>query len=407
MHGSVGLLEGIVCWNRTVERREESHLVASDIRTFESDNGSGEGLDRFMSLPPTLFIHGATNEDATVELLVLEAIGAKAARPLRVLSIAGCGTHVVTMCSSPHVDFIDAVDVAPPQLQLGALIGAAVEALSSAEELARFIGNSGEASERTHLYARVRESLAPEIAKFWDDNAATIEAGILQCGGTERLFASVRGHLPTPSLEELAKRPDAVVMAFRAGLTVQSMEDHIGQLPRAAAETLVEGLVPVVAAQLSARLAECAAGEPDFMVELMVHGSFAMTPISSRPQFLRPGVFAAAKQNGCGVGRVAWHEGPLQVVGPKLAAATGPYDLVDMSNILPLDSPDDDRVIIEAIANAVDPGGTLLCRGGQSPGTLARAFIECGLDVDKDLTARALQAESSFLHTDVCVATAR
>jgi hypothetical protein len=185
------------------------------------------------------------------------------------------------------------------------------------------------------------------------------------------------------------------------------MEEHIGGLPRAVAERLVEQLVPVVAVQLSARLAECADGDPDFMVGLMVHGSFAMAPIWSRPQFLRPDVFAAVKQNGCGADRVAWHEGPLQVVGPELARATGPFDLVDMSNILPLDSPDDDHAIIEDIKKAVGPGGTLLCRGGRSPGTLARAFIECGLDIDEDLSTQALQAESSFLHTDVCVATAR
>ena len=360
-----------------------------------------------MALPPTLFIHGATNEDATVELLVLEALGAKAARPLRVLSIAGCGTHVVTMCSSPLVDFIDAVDVASPQLKLGALIGAAVEASSSAEELALFIGNSGEASERGDLYPRVREFLDADLAEFWDANVATIQAGILQCGGTERLFASVREQLPTQNLQELAKQPDAVAAAFRAGLTVQAMEEHIGGLPRAVAERLVEQLVPVLAVQLSARLAETADGDPDFMVELMVHGSYAMAPIRSRPQFLRPDVFAAAKQNGCGADRVTWHEGLLQVVGPERAEATGPYDLVDMSNILPLDSPDDDHAIIKDISRAVGPGGTLMCRGGRSPGTLARAFIECGMDIDEDLSARALRAESSFLHTDICVATAK
>jgi hypothetical protein len=360
-----------------------------------------------MALPPTLFIHGATNEDATVELLVLEALGAKASRGLRVLSIAGCGTHIVTMCSSPHVERVDAVDVAPPQLKLGALIGAAVEALSSAEELALFIGNSGEASERRELYPRVREYLAADLAEFWDANAATIQAGILQCGGTERLYTGVRKHLPTQNLQELAKQPDAVTAAFRAGLTVQAIEDHIGGLPRAVTECLVERLAPVVSAQLSARLAESADGDPGFMVELMVHGSYAMAPISSRPQFLRPDVFAAAKQNGCGADRVAWHEGPLQVVGPELAGATGPFDLVGMSNILPLDSPDNDHAIINDIKKAVGPGGTLLCRGGQPPGTLARAFIKCGLDVDEDLNAQALQAESSFLHTDICVATAK
>ena len=52
------------------------------------------------------------------------------------------------MSSSSAVGHIDAVDVAPTQLKVAALINAAIEALSSPEELARFIGNSGENSER-------------------------------------------------------------------------------------------------------------------------------------------------------------------------------------------------------------------------------------------------------------------
>ena len=362
-----------------------------------------------MALPPTLFNHAAHNEDATVELLVLDALGAQAGRPLRVLSIAGCGTHVVAMCSSPHVARVDAVDVAPSQLKLGALVGAAVEALSSAEELAVFIGNSGDASERKEFYPQVRQFLDADLARFWDANAATIEAGLLRCGGVERCFAIVREHLPTRDLRELARQPDAVAAAFRAGMTVQAMEEQMVGVPRAVIEFMVERGIPKVAAQFSARLAECANGNPDLMVELMLHGTFAMTPIPSRPQFLRSNVFAAIKRSGCGRDRIAWHEGPLQVVGQQLARDTDPFDLVDMSNILNLEAPDDARAIIESVKKAVRPGGALLCRASldQSPGTLAQAFTECGMDVNEDLSDRAREAESSFLHNEVCVATTR
>ena len=54
-------------------------------------------------LPPTLFNFSTHNEDAAVEMLVVDALGGSAGRALRVLSVAGCGTHVVTMCSSPDV----------------------------------------------------------------------------------------------------------------------------------------------------------------------------------------------------------------------------------------------------------------------------------------------------------------
>ncbi len=359
--------------------------------------------DAVMALPPTLFDFAAYNEDATVELLVLDALVAAAPRPLRVLTVAGCGTHAVTMCSSPHVERVDAVDIVPPQLKLGALMSAAVEASSSPEELAVFIGNSGEASDRRAVYPRVRAFLDADVAEFWDANTATIEAGVLRCGGTERSLASVRAHFPTQDLPALAGQPDAIAAAFRAGFTVQALEDQMVGMPREAMEAMAQHGPQMMAAFLTARLAECADGDPDLMVELVVRGSFAMTPIASRPQFLRPGVFAAIKQNGCGRDRIAWHEGPIQVVGQALARDTGPYDLVDMSNFLSADSPDA-HAIIEGIQGAVRPGGTLLSRGTRPPGTLARAFTECGLEVDEALSARALDAESSFLHNEVYVA---
>jgi hypothetical protein len=360
-----------------------------------------------MVSPPTLFNHGAQNEDATVELLVLDELGAKADQPLRVLTVAGCGTHVAAMCSSPDVGQIDAVDVAPSQLKLAALVNAGVTALSSPEELAIFIGNSGEVSARRNLYRRVRPFLDADLARFWDTNAATVEAGVLRCGGTERLFASVREHLPTQNLRELATQPDAIAAAFTAGFTLQVAEDNMLGLPKVAIDYIVEHGVPAAAAQLSARLADCADGDPDLMVELIIRGSFAMAPVSSRPQFLRPDVFAAIKHNGSSPDRVAWHDGPLQLIGPTLAQDTGGFDLVDMSNILNLDSPDDARKITEDLKKAARPGGALLCRGDQPPGALSRIFTDCGLEVDEDMSARALGAESSFLHNEVCVATAQ
>jgi hypothetical protein len=360
-----------------------------------------------MISPPTLFNHGAQNEDASVELLVLDELGARVDQPLRVLTVASCGTHVAAMRSSPDVGQIDAVDVAPSQLKVAALVNAGVTALSSPEELAIFIGNSGEVWERQDLYGRVRPFLDANLAEFWDTNAATVEAGVLQCGGTERLFASVREHLPTQNLAVLATQPDAIASAFRAGFTAQVAQDNMLGLPKVAIDYIVEHGVPVAAAQLNARLADCADGDPDLMVELILRGSFAMAPVSSRPQFLRPDVFAAIRDNGSSPDRVTWHDGSLQLVGPAVAQHAGGFDLVDMSNILNLDSPDDARKIIEDLKKAARPGGTLLCRGDKPPGALSRVFTDCGLEVDEDMSARALQAESSFLHNEVCVATAR
>jgi S-adenosylmethionine:diacylglycerol 3-amino-3-carboxypropyl transferase len=357
------------------------------------------------SLPKPLFNFGTHNEDATVERLLLDALGTQEKRRLRVLSVAACGTHALTMCGSPDVERVDAVDVAGTQLELGALYRGAVESLSSVEEFAVFIGNSGEDSERAAMFPRVREHLGPKAGAYWDAHLDTVAAGVMHAGGAERCYSLVRDALPSSDLAELAKNPDAITAAFREGMTVAAMEELMVGMPRPAMEHMVEHGVPQIAAQANRRLAEVAGKAPDFIVELILRGSFPMEPIAARPRFLQPEIFAEIRQNGCGPDRLAFHEGPLQVVGPALAAEHGAYDFVDMSNILDMAPPDQAVPTIEGIKGAVRSGGSILCRAHKAPGSLAPLFEAAGLKVNTELSERAAAAESSFFIGDVCVAT--
>ncbi len=357
------------------------------------------------SLPPTLFNFATHNEDAAVEMMIIDELGAGARQPLRALMVAGCGTHAVAMCSSPDVASIDAVDVAPGQLQLAGLIRAGYEALESPEQLALFLGNSGSVEERRALYPKVRERTGPAVGAFWDQHLATIEAGVIACGGAERCQTVMRAHLPTDDFVALSKDPEAVLAALRAGMTLDMLKQNIVGMPLPAMEALAEHGVPMIAAQASQRLLECAGKEPDFTLEFILHGQFPMEPVAARPLFLQPEVFAAARQNGCGPDRLSFHEGPLQAVGPHLAQQKGGYDLVDCSNILDMAPPEAVATIVREVASAARPGGTILCRGHKPPGTLAELFRACDLKVDDELSRRGLALESSFFMTEVCVAT--
>jgi len=273
----------------------------------------------------------------------------------------------------------------------------------SPDELAAFLGNTGEPQERAAMYPRVRKELSSESAAFWDEHVDTVEAGILHCGGAERCYATVRSHLGTDDLTRLAQQPEVVAAAFRAGLTIEAMETHMSGMPRPAMQHMVEHGVPAIAAQCSARLAELTDGEPDLVVEIILRGAYPMDPPSSRPQFLRQPMFDAMRQNGCGSDRISFHHGPLQSVGPALARERGAYDFVDMSNILDMAPPDQAPGVVENVKAAVGKGGHILCRA-HAPNTLAPLFESCGLTVDEELSARARAAESSFFINDVCVA---
>jgi hypothetical protein len=89
------------------------------------------------------------------------------------------------------------------QVAFATLHCAGIEALDSPQELAALLGCSRSAEGRLDMFeGRVRAHVAPEFVRFWDENLVTIEAGILQCGGTERLWAAWRAALPTTDVNE-------------------------------------------------------------------------------------------------------------------------------------------------------------------------------------------------------------
>jgi len=360
--------------------------------------------DHLQRLPASLYNFADQNEDASVELLVLEALAARLKRPLRVLVVGSCGTTALSVAASELVEWVDATDPAPSQIMLCHLIRAAAQELPTPEELASFLDATGDESTRAAQYAKLRQRLTEESRAYWDEHKATVEHGVIACGGAQRLYSMARSLLPSTDPTVLVKQPDVVGQALRGAMTLEAMETHMVNMPMPAMQGFVENAVPAITRQLNNRLQQLSAGaDADLVVQSMLTGTLAMSPTSSRPVFLRPDTFAGLESRGCGPGRLDFHVGPLQTVGPRLAKERGGYDLVDMSNILDMGTPDLAPPVVTSLIEAVRPGGAILCRWAKQPGFLATTFAGCGLSVDAELSRRATGAETSCFMTEVCV----
>lgn len=358
------------------------------------------------SLPPAILNFAAQNEDAAVESRLLDEVARRTRRPLRILSVASCGTNALTMCASSSVARIDAVDVSGPQLMLARLTRSAATALESAEELAALLGNSSDEPRRLELYGRIRDVLHQDVRRFWDENRTTVERGILACGGSERVMAAVRARLPSPDPGRLAADPAGVAAAVTAGFDLENLRAFTLGIPEPIMSLIVERVVPAIIVQLNEHLASSnQLAAPGFILHMFLTGRFPMEPLEARPRFLQPSVLEDIRANGCGPDRLRFHEGPVQALGAKLAAQDGPYDLVDLSNILDMAPPDAAAKLLQEIAESVRPGGFVLCRWSNQPGRLSKLFAEAGIEVDEQLSQHLRAAESSFFMTEVCAGT--
>ena len=116
-------------------------------------------------------------------------------------------------------------------------------ALKAPEAFAAFWGRSNVPDDRVSLYRdHVRARLSGADAEFWDAHMDTIRAGLVLCGGADRIRGAVREELPATDLPTLAAAPGAVAAAARAGVTEAVMVKNAVVMPvttRAAMAPLV------------------------------------------------------------------------------------------------------------------------------------------------------------------------
>lgn len=120
----------------------------------------------------------SSNEDGLSELAALAA-----AR--RIVCLTGSGTRPLDLLMS-EADEIIALDMNPMQNALLALKMAAIRMLDH-EAYLQFVGVSP-ALDRAETYARLRPSLAPEVATIWDRNLKLIRKGVWYGGLWEKVL---------------------------------------------------------------------------------------------------------------------------------------------------------------------------------------------------------------------------
>jgi hypothetical protein len=280
------------------------------------------------------------------------------------------------------------------------LHAAAAAALDTPEALAELLGCGDGAAPRAAAYRdAVRPHLPPAAAAFWDAHVDTIEAGVLRCGGAERLFAAMRAALPTLDPRELSAKPEAIATATEAAYTPEAMCANVPFLSAEGAPRFAPRFRALITEALQAGAAKCAsgAGEMDWLMHLALTGEYSSAGDAATPLFLRRDVYDAAKRLGCGPERLRYHAGRVEDIAPCLAEASGRFDLIAVSNIL---TPDlaQSAATVARLKPALAPGGAILCRTqAETPGFAAEVFESNGLHVDSAVSARLLSRESWFM----------
>lgn len=129
-------------------------------------------------------------EDTAVERMVTTLV-----KPLRIVSIASGGCTSFSLLNDT-VDVVYSVDLNPAQCSLVELKKAAMMVLNREEYLA-FIGEKKHA-DRQLMFKQIRGQLPTYAKDYWDRHPQEIDAGINQCGVTERFYrfvgANIRNH---------------------------------------------------------------------------------------------------------------------------------------------------------------------------------------------------------------------
>eukprot|EP00611_Tribonema_gayanum_P002191 TRINITY_DN1158_c5_g1_i2.p1 TRINITY_DN1158_c5_g1~~TRINITY_DN1158_c5_g1_i2.p1 ORF type:complete len:244 (-),score=91.55 TRINITY_DN1158_c5_g1_i2:761-1492(-) len=241
----------------------------------------------------------------------------------------------------------------------------------------------------------------------------------MRCGAMERFYVVLRAYMA-----RFGASPEGLRRAVHATYGVTAMwNKYMPAMPEHATQRLVEGLPPIASAGLIEAMAAAQAVPPraNLVLHTLLHGTYPMDSDEHRPVFLRQERFAAARAHGTLPPRLNFHVGPIQEVGPRLAAAlrsgsgaaaaAAGYDLITISNILDmLDDVATAKPVVQAIASCLAPGGALLCRWTGSharPGFVSEVFRACGLEVDGAVDARLMALETSFYMPEVTMGVRR
>ncbi len=227
-----------------------------------------------------------------------------------VLSIASGGDNTLALLlKGPRS--VTAVDHNPAQLHLVELKIRAVEHLDY-EEFAAFVG-ARPSGERLSTYGKLRPSLSEAARGYWDGNPGALAGGIIHCGKFERYFGVFRRRvlplihgrrtvgrlLASSSVEEQRAFYERTWdnrrwrMLFRVFFG-KFLLGRLGRDPSYFRYVTLDKVAATLLGRARHALAELPIRD-NFYIEYILTGNYHR--LDSAPPWLRPGNFAALKEN--------------------------------------------------------------------------------------------------------------
>lgn len=134
-----------------------------------------------------MLYYSHVNEDSRVERNLLQATNSQT-----VVAVAGSGERVLALLDNESVGNVHIVDVNQEALFLLQLKLSALKMLS-VENYLRFCGHDlAKADARKKWFSSVKTELSPACERYWQENIASIEKGIVNSGHFEKFLRRVR-----------------------------------------------------------------------------------------------------------------------------------------------------------------------------------------------------------------------
>jgi S-adenosylmethionine-diacylglycerol 3-amino-3-carboxypropyl transferase len=348
----------------------------------------------------------ATREDPRLEEHLLDQLGPGSKR---VFSITGAGCKLLQLATRPDVASLVGADVDPTQTCWARFKLQASRVLSR-KDFCRAVGISHvEPQSREALIGRVAQALSAEDRALLKTHGSFFAGGAFDEGTFERLFACWRAFLErfVASREQIQRffegdRGTAEAM-IASDLWPVSFEllFHQSLLQALFGADAVQHAPPgsyprYFRARFEWALAQADAPKNPYLSHLLRGRYGALDRCEALPDYLLPERYALLEQSA---GKVVCETADL---AGALALHPGPYDLIELSNILDWSSQAETRALAAPVLEHLAPGGFLLVRQLNNVRPLPTSWVK-GLDFDPALERALHSFDRSFFYSAVRV----
>ena len=283
--------------------------------------------------------YSVQNEDYETELEVIRRLDRAA--PLRVLLVASSGENALSVLTQDRVGEVWAVDLNPAQIQLCELRAAAIGSLSRDEQLQLLgsdpgrVGAAG-AEDRLALFDRVSSRLPEASRSYWAARRSDeLAFGVQHVGRNDVLMHDIQDHLRAAGFDPLG-RPvldqelGEWTDVYATLMTPAYIRDLFGMASEALAARIA-GISRILGACHFRALQQPQPERNPFVTTVFANAYASAAGDAGLPLYLQTEGQAALRRLGVGP-RLQLGVGNVLEQMRLLASASGPFDLISLSN---------------------------------------------------------------------------